>query len=447
MKSKSKRRRNLIIVIAGFLLIILIIFAVRKGQTNQGTEVTAEPAELRDLIETVAANGKIQPVKDVMISPFISGEVIAMYVKEGDQVKKGDLLAKIDPEIYRASYERMQANLNSAKANEANAKARLVQVEAEFQRTRLDFERNEKLWKQQVISDAEYETARAAFDVAQAEVEAARQSLKSAEFAIASAKASLDEAQENLTNTAVNAPVDGTVSRLSVEEGERVTGASQFSSGTEIMRLANLDEMEVNVEVNENDIVRVSMGDTCIIEVDAYLDHKFKGVVTEIATSANTQGISADQVTNFDVKIRIIRETYEKLIQGNSPIKSPFRPGMSATVDIQTEIVYQVLTVPIQSVTTRADTAAEKTMETEDEREAMGINDDFIECVFVHEEGKALLRKVKTGVQDNMYIHITEGLEKGEEVITGPYRAVSKRLKDGDEIKVVEKEDLFKGDD
>ncbi len=434
---KSKSRKRLIIIASIVVVAVLVILAIQKGNQSGGIRVSTEKAELRTIIETVAANGKIQPVQDVMISPYISGEVIELTVKEGDEVKKGDLLAKIDPEIYRANFARMEANLNSQKANLANARARLAQVKAEFANAKLSFNRSKKLWEQEVISEAEFDQARAAFEVAEAEVEAAQQSINSAEFAVASSKASLDEAEENLSKTAVIAPSDGTVSKLNVEQGERVTGASQFSAGTEIMRLANLEEMEVNVEVNENDIVRISMWDTCIIEVDAYLDHKFKGVVTEIATSANVTGISADQVTNFDVKIRILRETYEELIPENSTVRSPFRPGMSATVDIQTETRRNVLTVPIQAVTTRADTAQSDTEETG------FIDEEFVECVFVFDEGIAKFRKVETGIQDNTYIQVLEGLEEDDEVITGPYRAVSKLLSDGDEVFRVDREALF----
>jgi len=434
---KAKSRKRLIIIASIVVVAVLVILAIQKGNQSGGIRVSTEKAELRTIIETVAANGKIQPVQDVMISPYISGEVIELTVKEGDEVKKGDLLARIDPEIYRANFERMEANLNSQKANLANARARLAQVKAEFANAKLSFDRSKKLWEQEVISDAEFDQAKAAFEVAEAEVEAAQQSINSAEFAVASSKASLDEAEENLSKTAVIAPSDGTVSKLNVEQGERVTGASQFSAGTEIMRLANLEEMEVNVEVNENDIVRISMWDTCIIEVDAYLDHKFKGVVTEIATSANVTGISADQVTNFDVKIRILRETYEKLIPGNSTVRSPFRPGMSATVDIQTETRRKVLTVPIQAVTTRADTAKSE------EEETGFIDEEFVECVFVFDEGIAKFRKVETGIQDNTYIQVLEGLEEDDEVITGPYRAVSKLLSDGDEVFRVDREALF----
>lgn len=437
-----KSTRNRIIVIAGVVLLaVLIILAVNKGSDRAGIKVSAEPVEKRNVIETVSANGKIQPELDIKISPYISGEVISLNVKEGDQVKAGDILAKIDPEIYVANYERMEANLNAQRASESNAYARLAQAEAQFKNAELSFNRSRQLWEQKVISDAEYDQAEATFQVAKAELEASRQAVKGAEFAVQSAKASLNESRESLTKTTITAPSDGTVSKLSVEIGERVVGASQFSSGTEIMRIANMDNMEVNVEVNENDIVRVSLGDTCLIEVDAYLDRKFKGIVTELATSANTIGISADQVTNFQVKIRILRESYLDMLK-DSLVRSPFRPGMSATVDIQTEYVYNTLTVPIQSVTTRADTTGLVEQEDANTQAATG-KDEVKEYVFLIADGKAKMQEVKTGIQDNTYIEITEGLEAGQEVITGPYRAVSKRLKNGDVVNKVDKDELY----
>ena len=352
-----KSKRNIIFVALGVVVIlVLVILAMNKGKDREGIKVTTEKVQKRTIIEFVSANGKIQPEKDIKISPYISGEVIELAVKEGDQVKKGDLLAKIDPEIYRANYDRMLAMLNSQKAGEANAQARVAQVESQFRNAELSFNRNKTLWEQKVVSDADFDAAKSSYEVARAEKDAAYENLKSAKYGVESADASLKEARENLYKTSIYAPNDGTVSKLSVETGERVMGASQFSAGTEIMRIANLESMEVNVEVNENDIVRVSMYDTCLIEVDAYLDKKFKGIVTEVSTSANTSGVSADQITNFNVKIRILPESYADMIDTSEMIRSPFRPGMSATVDIQTETVYNVLSVPIQSVTTRSDT-------------------------------------------------------------------------------------------
>ena len=438
-----KSRRNIIFIALGAVVIIVLIFlAINKGEERSGTKVTAEKVQKRNIVEVVSANGKIQPEKDIKISPYISGEVIELYVKEGDQVKKGDLLAKIDPEIYRANYDRMLAMMNSQKASEANAQARMAQAESQFRNAEQSFKRSKSLWEQKVISDADFDAAQSAFEVAKAEKDAALQSIKSAQFGVESAKASLDEAEENLVKTTIRSPNDGTVSKLSVEIGERVTGASQFSAGTEIMRIANLESMEVNVEVNENDIVRVSLFDTCLIEVDAYLDKKFKGIVTEISTSANTVGVSADQITNFNVKIRILPESYQDMVDTASAIRSPFRPGMSATVDIQTETVYSVISVPIQSVTTRADTTG--VVQEEDANiEVAAKDDDVKEYVFLHDGGKAKMIEVKTGIQDNSFIEVTSGLEEEQEVITGPYRAISKRLKDGDAVKVVDKKELY----
>ncbi len=450
MASKSKKR---IFIWGGLILIILIlVIAVSQKKGSAEIKVTTELAESRTIIESVSANGKIQPEVDVKISPYISGEVVELYVKEGDEVAKNDLLAKIDPEIYISNFERIEASLQMQKANMATANARLAQVQAQFIKAQEDFKRNKQLFEENVISQSDFDAATSAFAVAKGEVTAAEENVKAAEFSVSSSEASLREAKENLTRTSIYAPNDGTVSRLSIEKGERVTGASQFSSGTEIMRIANLARMVVLVEVNENDIVRVTMFDTCIIEVDAYLEHKFKGIVTEIATSANITGVSADQVTNFEVKILILEDSYQEMVNESDLIKSPFRPGMSATVEIQTETANNIITIPIQAVTTRADTTATDTSHEENiegEEEDAEVNhedEEMIECVFLYEDGKAVLQEVKTGIQDNMYIQITEGVEVDQEVIVGPYRAVSKKLNDGDDVKKVDKKDLFEKD-
>ncbi len=447
MATKSKKR-NIILIAGAVLIVILIVIAATKKRGAGSIRVSAEFPQERTIIESVSANGKIQPEKDVIISPYISGEVVELYVKEGDKVDKGDLLAKIDPEIYITNYEQIEASLQMQKANLANSKARLAQAKAQFVKAEEDYKRNKKLFDQNVISQSDFDAATSSFAVAEAEVMAAQENVKAAEFSVSSTEASLREAKENLNRTAIYAPNPGTVSRLSVEIGERVTGASQFSSGTEIMRIADLARMIVQVEVNENDIVRVSLGDTCIIEVDAYLGQNFKGIVTEMATSANVTGVSADQVTNFEVKILILEESYASLLSGTTVINSPFRPGMSATVDIQTETAIGILTVPIQAVTTRADTLEqERGPEPEgDAEDTAAEKEDLVEVVFVNEEGKAVMKQIKTGIQDNMFIQVTEGISKDEQVITGPYRAVSKKLKNGDQVTIVEKKDLFSED-
>lgn len=447
--------KKLIYWAGGALIVLIIVLAVLKKNGKIGkadsTKVTVEQVQTATIVETVTANGKIQPEKDIKVSPFISGEVIELTVLEGDMVKKGQLLAKIDPEQYISAYERAEAGLNSQKAARANAKANLAQVNAEYIKNKLDYERNVALWEKQVISDSDMERIKSTFDVSKARVDAAEETLNSAEFQIKSSAASLSEAKVNLSRTAVFAPQDGTVSKLNVERGERVQGASQFSAGTELMRIANLNNMEVNVEVSENDIVRVHMNDTTLIEVDAYLNRVFKGLVTEIATSANTVGTSANQVTNFDVKIRIITDSYKDLVPDNDLTYSPFRPGMSASVDIQTNTERDVLAVPIAAVTTRADTTGrlqsirEKREEKKDTEEGKtSSRKEIKEYIFLYKEGKAEMVEVKTGIQDNLIIQILEGLDKDQEIITGPYTAVSKTLKNHDLVEKTEKKDLFK---
>lgn len=449
------------IIIAIAVVVLLVVLAVLKNKgtigAKDGVKVTTEKVERRTIVETVSANGKIQPEKEVKITPYISGEVIELHVREGDEVSEGDLLAKIDPEIYRSTYERSEAGLQSQRAALANSRARQVQTEAQYTTAQLSFDRNKKLWEEKVISDSEYETARSQYEVAKAEVQAAKENVKSAEFQVASAEASLRESRENLTKTAIYAPSNGTISKLIVEKGERVSGASQFSAGTELMRIANLNSMEAVVQVNENDIVRVNLNDTALIEVDAYLNRKFKGLVTEIATSADVTGVSADQVTNFQVKIRLLKDSYDDLIPDNNPFYSPFRPGMSTTVDIQTKRQGNVLTVPIQAVTTRADTTGKAVADRQQAQTQNGAGEmnstdkkpaeeKITEYVFLYEDGKTRMVAVKSGIQDNTYIQILEGLEEGQEVITGPYRAVSRTLENGQSVEVVSKDKVYAED-
>jgi HlyD family secretion protein len=447
----TKKKIIWVLIIVAVVALIGGIIAKKKGLIGKPdeTKIATEKVTKRTIVEVVSANGKIAPEVEVKLSPDVSGEVIELYVKEGELIKAGQLLAKINPEIYLSNYDRTIAALNTSQANLANAKARLAQVKSQFINAKSSYDRNEKLHAGNTISDAEYETSKANYEVALAEVEAAEESVKAMAFNIKSAEAGVKESKENLSKTSIYAPVGGTVSKLNIEKGERVAGASQFGSGTEILRIANLQTMEVNVSVNENDIVRVTLNDTALVEVDAYQNRKFRGIVTEISTSANTVGVSADQVTNFDVKIRILPDSYKDLIKADKPNDSPFRPGMSATVDIRTESVTNVLTLPIQAVTTRADTSKiapkmEETGQTEQNdgnvKKKMEVVEEY---VFVYDKGVAKMQKVKTGIQDNTYIQILEGLKEGQEVITAPYRAVSKKLKDGDKVTKVEVKDLY----
>lgn len=461
MAKKNKLMKWLIIAVS-----ILIVFAIigKKAGWIGGEklkEVAVEKVEKRDIVETVSASGKIQPEIAVKISPDVSGEIVELNVKEGDRVTKGQLLVRIMPDIYQSYLDRSVAALNSSKASVENAKSRLVQARSQFERARTTYERNQKLFNEKLISANEWEGIKSAFEVAKAEVDAAEQSVSASDYGVRSAEASVKEAQDNLRKTSIFAPVDGTISKLNVEKGERVVGTTQFA-GTEIMTLANLNEMEVSVDVNENDIVRVNVGDTASVEVDAYLGKKFEGVVTEVANSANTSGISVDQVTNFTVKIRILRDSYEEIRDPERPNKAVFNPGMSATVDIMTKQTSGVLSVPIQAVTTRdtlgkssdsksRDKEKRDSEDNGDVRVVEGKKDDkksekqstVIECVFLVKEGKVVMTPVEIGIQDNNYIEIKKGLALGQEVVTAPYSSISKLLKDGDAVKIVKKEDLF----
>ena len=430
------------LIALGIIVIILVVAGVIKGKSGgKGKKVAIEKVERRTIIETVAASGKIQPETEVIISSDVSGEIIEMPVQEGDRVKLGDLLLKINPDLVESALSRAEAALNTTKANLAGSKARLAQSESQFQNAKASFDRNKQLHDSKVISQAEFDQVKANYEVATADVEAAKESVRAGMFNVKSSEATLKEAKENLGRTSIYSPMDGVITKLNKEKGERVVGTAQMA-GTEIMTVADLNVMEVAVEVNENDIVRVSINDTTEIEVDAYLDKTFKGIVTEIANSANTSGMSADQVTNFDVKIRMLRYSYQDLLKKRADSSSPFRPGMSATVDIRTTQVNDVITVPIQAVTIRTDTAdtTDKTTASETEEED---EKEKVEVVFIKDGEQVKMVKVKTGIQNTMYIEILDGLEEGQEVVVAPYTIVSKILKDGQSIIVVDKKDLF----
>ncbi len=456
------KKRTWIILIAIVVLLVGGIIAKKAGWIGKSTaiEVTAEAVQKRTIVETVSANGKIQPEVEVKISADVSGEIVELHVKEGQKVLKGDHLLTINPDMIQAVADRVAAALNQTKANLANSRARENQVKATFINIETSFNRSKKLHDQKAISDAEFDAAQAQYEGAKADMEAAKQTVIASDFSVRSAEASLKEARDNLSRTRIYAPTDGTVSKLNVETGERVVGTAQMS-GTELLRIANLNEMEVSVDVNENDIVRIHLNDTSDVDVDAYQDRSFKGIVTEISNSANNSAASissADQVTNFTVKIRILRESYTDLLDSEHPNLSPFRPGMSATVDIRTNAEKNVLTVPIMSVTTR--TPEELAVKSEgsrkdakeakeapaddktDDTEKAAADDEVNEVVFVLEDGKAKAIVVKTGIQDNNYIQILSGLKEGQEVITGPYSAISKVLKEGTEVEKTTTEKL-----
>src|SRR6201988_3378704 len=426
--------KRFIWIIIGVVIIISIVVGMKTCSGEKGIEVSVELPKLRNITEIVSANGKIQPETEVKISSDVSGEIVELYVKEGDRVKKGTLLCRIKPDIYESALDRANATVNSTKASMQNTMAQLEQSKANLANYEAVYNRNKKLFEQQVISQQDFDASKAQYEGAKANVKALEESVKGAEFNINSVQASMKEASTNLAKTFIYAPVDATVSKLNKKLGERVVGTATME-GTEIMRLADLNEMEVNVDVNENDIIRVHKNDTALIEVDAYQDRKFRGLVTEVANSANTSGINADQVTNYTVKIRVLRESYQDLITETNPVV--FRPGMSASVEILTRKVKNALSIPIQAVTTRTDSlqkpvgVAVETKSSDDEKEGADKKEKKTEeknkkpraCIFVLRDGKAKIIFVKTGIQDNEYIEITDGIKDKDEVISSPYGA------------------------
>lgn len=432
----NSRKLLLYLIISAFLLIVIAVIGKKAGVFGKSItyKVAIEKAIRRNITEIITANGKIQPETEVIITPDVSGEIVELYIKDGDHVKKGQLLLKIKPDNYISARERSLAALNTAKANLANSNAIFTQVEARFDQSQLSYNRNKKLWDQRTISESEWESAMAAFEIAKAEVIASGQNVAAAEFTVHSAEASLKEANENLFKTSVYAPMEGTITLLNVEKGERVVG-TELMSGTEMMRVADLKRMEVLTEVNENDIVRIKLNDSANIEVDAFPDRKFKGFVTEIANSAKTTGISTDQVTNFEVKIFLTENSYMDLIAGDT--EQPFRPGMSASVDIITATKTQVITVPLQAVTLMPDSLIKA-----DSIKTSLTGEDAEEVVFVLNKGKVKTTIVSTGIQDNDYIEILSGLEENAEIVTAPYNVLTKKLRNGTSVKKVPMDQL-----
>ena len=412
-----KKKTLLIVLVIALVLIVALVVGKKSGafgKTGNFKKVETTLIEKIDITETVSATGKIQPEVEVKLSSEVSGEIIELPIVEGQEVKKGDLLVKINPDLYQSSLQRSQASYQNIKAN-------LAQTEASLKQAKANYDRNKTLFEKGVIAKSEWDNIVSQYEVAQANKE-------SAFYNVQSAAATVNEAQDNLGRTTIYAPMSGTISKLDAELGERVVGTQQMA-GTEILRVANLGEMEVEVEVNENDIVKVSVGDSAIIEVDAYLGKEFKGLVTEISNSA-ADGLTADQVTNFDVKVKILEDSYQELKEGKPENYYPFRPGMTATVDIITSKRSNIVGVPISAIVIKNDTTSN--------RKKTGVvstkAEENFECVFVNQNGKAKLQVVKTGIQDDTNIEITAGLEEGVEVITGPYNMVTKLLKPGDKV-------------
>lgn len=420
-------KKTVYFLLGGAIVIIAALVGLSKagviGNKDEGKEVEIAKVTASTIVETVSATGKIQPEIEIKIASMVSGEIISLNVKEGQVVKKGDLLVKINPDLYTSGLERSVANL-------AGTKASLTQSDASFKEAKANYERNKILYDKGVISKSDWDKAISSFEVAKA-------TKQSAYYNVQSASASVTEAKDNLGRTTIYSPADGTISVLNVELGERVLGTQQMA-GTELLRVANLNNMEVEVDVNENDIVKIKIGDEANVEVDAYLKKKFKGVVTSISNSASTT-LTSDQVTNFKVKVRILKDSYQDLLEGKPSTYSPFRPGMTATVDIITTTKNNVLAVPISSVVVKSDTTAVKDFKVEDpneDKKAVPKSDKKFECVFVKVGDKAKIRVIKTGIQDDTNIEVMSGLKPGDVVITGPYTTVSKDLNSGDKVKL-----------
>ncbi len=444
--AKKKSSNKLLFILGGVVVLVVIVAIVgkQKGWVGKKQEIEVEigTAGKATIVEKVSASGSVQPVVEVKLSSEVSGEIIQLEVEEGDSVNRGDFLLKVRPDNFESILERTKANLNQQKANLADAQARLARAEATYKRSQLEFDRQNKLYTEKVISSADFELSDANFKIALQDLESAKQSVEASKFIVASAQASVNEAAENLRLTRITAPMNGIVSKLSVELGETVLGTSQMQ-GTEILRIADLSNMEVRVDVNENDIIKISLGDTVIIDVDSYsyMDKEFKGVVTQIANTANEKA-SSDAVTEFEVRIKILNSSYADLVRDKG-IRYPFRPGMTASVDVITETKKGVLTVPLSAVTTRKPGEG-MNMEGGEENEnpgpppaetEVGLSQEVEEVVFKYVEGKAVKVIVKTGISDFDNIEILEGLAEGDKIITGPFLEVSKRLKDGDLVK------------
>lgn len=444
----AKKSSNKIWWILGGLIVLLgggLAIAKQQGLIGKepSTEVEFTKAKKADIIERVSASGKIQPEIEVKLSPDVSGEIVGLYVTEGDSVRAGQLLLKIRPDNYESLLSRAEAQVNSAKASVEQAKSAQSQSESRLLKAKIDYDRNKRLHDDKVISDADFDQFNSQYLVAKQDVESAKANVQAAIFNVKSSEAALKDARANLTKTTIYAPQSGTVSKLNVELGERVVGTSQMA-GTELLRIANLNKMEVRVNVNENDITRVSMNDTVIIDVDSYSasGRKFKGVVYEIASSANGLGstaaaISSDAVTEFEVKIRVLRSSYSDLIVGKRSY--PLKPGMTASVEIITDRKNGVLSVPLATVTTRdpslkpEDDKKEGEEDNNQEPEKVIKKDKIKEVVFVMDkDSKAKLIEVKTGISDFENIEILSGLKEGQTIISGPYITVSKKLKEGE---------------
>jgi HlyD family secretion protein len=455
--------KKLIWIIGGLIAVILILVILKKNGVigkEEGTKVTAEKAGDRTIIETVNASGKVYPEVEVKVSPDISGEIVELNVNEGDSVRKGQVLARIYADIYNSQRDQAAAVVTQSQAQVLNSTAQLEALKATLDQAEVTFKRQKRLLDDQVISRAEFEQADQAIKTARAQYNAATQGIKGSQASVQSAQAQLSRANKDVTRATLVAPMNGVVSLLAVKKGERVVGTAQMA-GTEMLRIADMNIMELRVNVGENDIPKVQLNDSAVIEIDAYTNRKFMGIVTKIASSNTTAAQSASlsssstEVTNYQVNIRLLPQSYQDLLSRSKSGRAPFRPGMNASADIQTKTRNNVLAVPINAVTTRDKNGDKPVNDKKDNKdnnnndnnqEVPAVNtEDLEEVVFVLQPDKVTVKKVKvkTDIQDINYIQITSGLKPGDMVVTGPYNMVSKTIKDGDKVKIVPKEQLF----
>jgi HlyD family secretion protein len=456
--------KKLVWILVAVVVLIIALFGLKQAGViggEEGIKVTTEKVAKRTIIETVNASGKVYPEVEVKVSSDISGEIVELMVEEGDSVRKGQVLAKIFADIYLTQRDQVAASVRQQQALVDNSQAQLEALQSALSQAEAQFRRQEQLMKEKVISRAEFEQAENAYNTAKANYNAGLQTIRANQASVASTRANLESANKNLGRTTILAPMNGVVSLLAVKKGERVVGTAQMT-GTEMMRIADMDKIEVRVEVGENDIPKVHLGDSALVEIDAYNDRKFKGIVTQIASSSKalssaTATAVTNDVTNYEVRIRLLKESYQDLIDPTRPKNFPFRPGMSASADIQTKRKIDVLAVPINAVTTRekdSDKAVNETRTStaesgennnEQQENRRSISTELDEVVFVLQADKTTVKRVKvrTDIQDITYIEILSGLKEGDEVVTGPYSLVSKTLKNNDKVKVVKKEELF----
>lgn len=427
----NKKLRWIIIGLVSAIVILLILKKLDVFTTDEGIKVTTEKVTHRKITEIVSTNGKVFPEIEVKVSSDISGEVTQLNVEEGDSIKKGQVLARIYADIYNSQRDQAAAEVNRVQANVNNSSAALDAFKAHLEQAKVNYDRQKSLLDEKVISKLEFEQVDNNYKTALSDYNAAKQTIRSGEAGVSSARAVLVKANKDVSRAVIIAPMDGIISSLSVKKGEKVVGTAQMA-GTEIMRIADMSTMEIRVEVGENDIPKVKIGDSASITIDAYSNRKFVGIITKIAASSNaTNNVSSNsmsstnQATTYLVNVRLVKESYQDLITNTSKNKFPFRPGMNASVDIFTETHNTVLAIPINAVTTRSDS----------------------ELVFIVQKDKTVKPvMVKTSIQDMNYIEITTGLKEGDEIVVGPYNIVSKQLKEGTKIKVVAKEKLFENE-